>query len=215
MNVLHCRSAVLFGLALFAALPVFALPEPPLTDAEKTGIRYMREEEKLARDAYTVFSDRWGDPVFDQIAGSEQRHTDAVQSLIERYGLADPVEDEDRRGGFQNPTLAALYDSLTARGSRSRIEALRAAAAIEEIDILDLQRELDRNVRNSDVRFVYENLLRASRNHLRAFTRNLERLGDSYQPRFLAGTQYEAIISGGMEPGGRGRGGRGMGRMGR
>jgi hypothetical protein len=67
---------------------------------------------------------------------------------------------------------------------------------IEEIDILDIQKELDENVNNEDIAFVYENLMRGSRNHLRAFVKNLQRQGVSYTPQYLDESVINEIISG-------------------
>jgi hypothetical protein len=55
------------------------------------------------------------------------------------------------------------------------VEALKIGALIEEKDIFDLREELENNVDNKDIAFVYQNLLKGSGNHLRAFTRVLSR----------------------------------------
>jgi len=138
-----------------------------LTETEVDGLIYMREEEKLARDLYLALYEQWGLPLFQNIAGSEQTHTDAVKHLLDVYGIADPAEDT--AGIFTNPDLQALYDELIATGSRSLADALKVGAAIEEIDILDLRAALE-EATNPEVRQVYENLLKGSENHLRAFT---------------------------------------------
>jgi hypothetical protein len=52
-------------------------------------------------------------------------------------------------------------------------------ALIEKIDILDIQKKLDEQIDNKDITFFYANLLRGSRNHLRAFVKNLSRQGVS------------------------------------
>jgi hypothetical protein len=53
-----------------------------LTDAEIAGLKLMREEEKLARDVYMELYDKWNLPIFNNIANSEQTHTDAVKTLL-------------------------------------------------------------------------------------------------------------------------------------
>ena len=58
----------------------------PLSATEKESLLYMREEEKLARDVYNAFYDRYGLRVFSNIATSEQAHMDAVLTLLNRYG---------------------------------------------------------------------------------------------------------------------------------
>ncbi|MBN1921912.1 MAG: DUF2202 domain-containing protein [Anaerolineae bacterium] len=205
--------------ALEAALS--AVPVTELSDAETAGLLLMREEEKLAQDVYLALYDLWGQPVFQNIASSEATHTAAVLTLLERYGIADPVGD-NAAGVFTDPELQALYDDLVAQGSESLIAALRVGAAVEEIDILDLE-ELSAQTDKADILTVYANLTKGSRNHLRAFVRTLEqRGGESYVPQYMNQEDFDAIIASGVESGGVGnngaignrgnRGGRGNGR---
>ena len=160
----------------------------------------MREEEKLARDVYMDLYSKWGRRVFDNISESEQQHTDAIKTLLDKYKIDDPVK-VDSIGIFQNEVLQNLYTSLTEQGSTSLIEALKVGALIEEIDILDIQKELDEHVGNQDITFVYQNLMRGSRNHLRSFVRNLSRQGVEYVPQKLSAEQYLEIINSAHERG--------------
>jgi len=179
-----------------------------LSDAEIEGILYMREEEKLARDVYLTLYEVWGLSVFENIARSEATHMEAVRTLIDRYGLADPAAAEV--GVFTNPTLQGLYDQLVADGRTSLADALRVGAAIEEIDILDLQQRLAQTDQ-ADIELVYENLMKGSRNHLRAFASTLTRqTGKTYQPQFLDPASYESIVNSARETGG----GQGQGQRG-
>ncbi|MCK4989030.1 MAG: DUF2202 domain-containing protein [Bacteroidales bacterium] len=166
-----------------------------LTEAEIEGIRFMREEEKVARDVYIYLYEIYPLRPFLNISKSEQAHMDAIKYLIDTYELEDPV-GENPEGVFQNEELQTMYDELIETGSTSREDALKVGALIEEIDILDIQHELDEHVDNQDVTFVYDNLLKGSRNHLRAFVRNLSRQGVEYTPQKLSEEQYLAIING-------------------
>lgn len=164
-----------------------------LTDAEVEGLLYMREEEKLARDVYQTFYEKWGMRIFQNIAQSEQTHMDAVKTLIDRYGLKDPAAGKDA-GVFANPTLQALYDQLIEEGNQSLANALQTGAAIEEIDILDLEERIAQTEK-ADIQRVYGNLVKGSRNHLRAFVSTLQRReGETYRPQYLSQTAYEAIV---------------------
>ncbi len=175
-----------------------------LSEAETEGILYMREEEKLAHDVYLALYDKWGLSIFQNIANSEQTHTEAVKVLIDRYGLQDPAADQ-AVGAFTNVKLQELYNQLTAEGGRSLADALRVGAAIEEIDILDLEERLAQTDL-ADIQMVYQNLLKGSGNHLQAFTSNLTRqTGEMYQPHYLSQAAYQAIVGGAIERGGRGR----------
>jgi hypothetical protein len=181
-----------------------------LTTEDIEGILYMREEEKLARDVYLTLYEQWGLSIFQNIANSEQTHMDAIKTLMDRYGLDDPVTGDDV-GRFTDPTLRSLYADLVATGSQSLIDALRVGAAIEEIDILDLEKYVSQtNAR--DIQQVYENLTRGSRNHLRSFVATLEQeAGEVYEPQYLNQEAYRDIVSAPIESGGYGQGANGRG----
>lgn len=188
-----------------------ALPADPagLTEAERQGLLYMREEEKLARDVYTALAAEWGTSVFQSITRSEQAHMDALKTLLDRYGLVDPAQAEP--GVFTDPTLQALYTELVARGRQSLAEALKVGAAIEEIDIADLDERLTQTD-NADLQAVYANLRRGSENHLRAFANTLQnQTGETYAPQFLSADAYQAITAASLGGNGQGRGSAGGG----
>ena len=137
---------------------IMNMPKEEISAEENKGLVYMREEEKLARDVYLTLNNKWNMRVFANISQSEQRHTDAIKILLDKYNLKDPVAN-DSIGVFNNKTLAGLYSTLTKQGNSSLTEALKVGALIEEIDIIDLQKELDESVDNADIKYVYQNLL--------------------------------------------------------
>jgi hypothetical protein len=141
-----------------------------LTLQDEENILLMREEEKLARDVYLTLGEKWNVPVFKNIAQAEARHMSVMKMLVERYGLQDPVTD-DTVGSFTGPEFTKLYGELVASGSESLAAAYGVGVKIEELDIKDLKDSLA-TVQSTDVRRVYQNLLRASENHLRAFSAN-------------------------------------------
>lgn len=175
------------------------LPAETLSEAEENGLIFMREEEKLARDVYSTLYDAWGLKIFTNIAQSEQTHTEAIRDLLTKYKINDPVVD-DTVGVFTNPELQTLYDSLVMRGEASLEEALIVGALIEELDIRDLQSEIDMSD-NQDIDLVYENLLRGSRNHLRAFMKQLDKRDVEYDPQYISGSEFERIIASDQETG--------------
>lgn len=165
-----------------------------LTDAEIEGLLFMREEEKLAHDVYLALYDIWGQSIFQNIAESEQTHTDSVKHLLDKFGIDDPAANT-AAGVFANADLQNLYNELTALGAQSLEDALRVGAAIEEIDILDLEENLA-TVTESEIVQVYENLLSGSENHLRAFVSTLaQKTGETYTPQYLSQAVYDAILS--------------------
>ena len=52
------------------------LPKEDLNIQEKKGLKYMREEEKLARDVYLTLDKTWNHRIFFNIAQSEQLFID-------------------------------------------------------------------------------------------------------------------------------------------
>lgn len=181
---------------------LLAVPENELTAAEAAGLQFMREEEKLARDVYVALYDLWGANIFNNIAASERTHMEAVAVLLARYNLTDPALAA--YGEFSNQELQSLYDELVAAGSQSLTAAYQVGALIEDLDIKDLATYLAQTD-NEDIRLVYENLQRGSRNHLRAFNRQLVRAtGQNYVPQHISERMFADIISSDTERGPRG-----------
>ncbi len=174
------------------------LPMQDLSPSEEASIAKMREEEKLARDVYRVLYDKWQLPVFAKISQSEQRHMDAVKILLDKYTMQDPARPEV--GVFTDPALQELYNSLTARGMQSAVDALHVGATIEDLDIKDLYDQLAQTD-NRDIKAVYQNLAKGSRNHLRAFSGQLSRNGIAYEAQFLSPEQITEIITSPRERG--------------
>lgn len=190
---------------------VAALPVQSLSETETAGLLLMREEEKLARDVYETLYDKWGLQIFSNISQSEQTHAEAVRTIIVKYNLEDPVVD-DTIGVFVNSDMKKLYNDLTTKGLVSLEEALIVGATIEDLDIFDLQK-LIADTDNEDIKLVYENLLRGSRNHLRAFTSQLKLRNTTYTPQYITQGDFESIVTSEQEKGsGNGAGGRGWGK---
>ncbi len=183
------------GAAFTAVIPVSAQAmnaSDTLSASEEADLIFMREEEKLAHDVYVTLYAQWGLPLFQNIANSEATHTAAIQTLLDRYGIEDPAAGNGL-GKFTNPDLQKLYDQLVAQGSQSLAEALKVGAAIEEMDILDLQTRLARTT-SADIKLVYSNLLRGSENHLAAFTSTYQRqTGSTYAPQYLDQESYNLL----------------------
>lgn len=168
-----------------------------LTEEQAAGLVFMANEEKLAHDVYTAFAERYGVPIFSNIAESEAMHQQAVTVVLERYGLEDTAIGLPA-GEFSDPMIASLYDTLIEQGSASLEEAIAVGVLIEETDIADLESRLADLVTSAlelesstdelgtsasglesstdeletsapDVYEMYSHLLAASQNHLSAF----------------------------------------------
>ncbi len=179
---------LLLAIQLIISGNIFAIN---LTNEEKVGIQLMREEEKLANDVYQFLNEKWELPIFSNILHAETRHFNAIGFLIENFELEDLAKKE--AGKFQNEELQNLYDSLTKKGSESLVTALEVGAFIEEVDIQDLQ-QLVNSTSNETIKNTYQNLLRASGNHLRAFTSQLANRDNNYSPVVLTEKEYLTIL---------------------
>lgn len=173
-----------------------------LSDKEREGLISMREEEKLARDVYRTLYEKWDLNIFQNISYSENRHSLAVKTLLDRYGVTDPVEN-DATGEFTIPAMQTLYDNLVAQGETSLVDALKVGATIEDLDIFDLN-EWIASTDNDDINMVYESLIRGSRNHMRSFMGQLESNGGIYTAQFLDQSEIDEILAGDQERGSHG-----------
>lgn len=185
-----------------------SLPSQDLSKEEIEGLVFMREEEKLARDVYITLYKKWGVQIFSNISQSEQTHTESVRTLLNKYSVPDPVK-EDSVGVFTNDVFKKLYNDLVGRGDISLEGALEVGAFIEDLDIADLERFIFATD-NEDIKLVYSNLSRGSRNHLRSFVSQLKSRGVKYVPEYISEKQFNEIISSPKETGstsGRGWGG--------
>jgi hypothetical protein len=185
--------------ALDAALDAY--PLETISNAESASLARMREEEQLAHDVYAVSSVLYPQKaIFTRISDSEGTHSAAIKTLLDRYGLSDPLAGL-ANGSFATPAMQALYDRFVDASQSSLIAALQVGVEIEELDIQDLTVQMA-VVDNKDILMVYGNLQRASRNHLRAFWKVLTAAGGTYTPKYLSQAEFDAIVNGPMETGG-------------
>lgn len=175
-------------------------PLQTLSSAESAGLSFMRDEERLAQAVYTASAARWPAlPSFNNIAASEATHTAAIKSLLDRYQIADPAAGL-ALSSFAPAVFQTLYANLTAASNASQIDALKVGVQIEELDIRDIVvRKAD--VDNADILLVYDQLLKGSRNHLRAYMRVLTQQAGTYTPQYITQAEFDAIVNSPMETG--------------
>lgn len=162
-----------------------------LTSTEQGTLLWMREEEKLARDVYTTFYQQWRQRIFGNISAAEQKHMNAMLNKLNQFGLDDPVLPEP--GQFRNPTLQALYENLVSAGQQSYANALTVGATIEDMDIRDLMNAIN-ETENLALQNTYQNLLEASKRHMRAFVGGLRQQGMDYTPQYISLELFDAIM---------------------
>ena len=167
---------------------ITSVPEVPasaeLSAAEIQGLLYMREEEELARDLYLdIYAAKDSRlTIFKNISdNAETQHAIAVLALLDMYGIEDPSTGVHNT--YTSVEIQALYDQLfnIAIGSDD-IAALKVGALVEETDIRDINLEKAKvSANHTEIISTYEYLLCGSRNHLRAFAKQIEsRTGQPY-----------------------------------
>lgn len=178
------------------------MPHQVLNASEKEALFMMIEEEKLARDVYIALGKEYDIKVFNNISDAENRHMEAIECLLAKYNLENPIEDK-ALGEFSNRKFQDMYESLVIRGRTNITEALKIGASIEDLDIYDLNKLLEsRTTDNEDLKAVFKELVKGSRNHMRAFTRNLNKQNATYEVKHITMDQYESIIAYEQERGG-------------
>jgi|APHM01.1.fsa_nt_gi Uncharacterized protein conserved in archaea len=168
------------------------LPKEELSDQEVEDIRFMRQEEALAYDVYGTFYDEYGVKAFTNIESSEETHTGAIEGLVLKYDLDDPYNEST--DSFDSQEFSDLREKLVDRGMESEVEALKAAAEVEDRNIAHLREKLE-NTDNQDTQEVYSTLLGDAKRHLTAFDRQLDRRDASYEPSFISKSDYEEITA--------------------
>jgi hypothetical protein len=160
---------VIAGITILGSgLPAYSAV-PYTSAALQSRLKYMIEEEKLARDVYTVLAKTAAYPKFKNIANAEQFHLDQMSIVLANYGLWNATLKRGP-GVFYNKELSALYKTLVAKGKLSDLDAIEVGIIIEEKDIADLT-AMEKLITQEDIQFVVNYLKAGSQNHLAAFKR--------------------------------------------
>ena len=152
----------------FTVLPAQAATTQ-LTSSQKAQLKYLVEEEKLARDVYTYLAANVTSQKFSNIVKSEQTHMDQVSALLKTYKVWNPTLNR-KAGVFYDKELQGLYNSLVTQGAAGVTEAFGVGVRIETLDINDLNKFME-GAWSTDIALVLNQLLRGSQNHLAAFNR--------------------------------------------
>ena len=179
--------------------------------AAQAALVFQIDEERMARELYTAFAEKWGLQPFKMIPQSEAKHEAVLRQLADRAGVNAPASNPGR---FDTEEVQLRYEALLALGLESADSALRTAAFVEEQDIADLD-TLIAATESPELKAAATALRNGSTNHLRAFVGTLKARGLTYEPKVLTAVEFTAILgdaSRGMGPGNRGGQGLGYGR---
>lgn len=152
----------------------------------------LHEEEILAHDLYVELSKEHPELMpLRNIPASEARHRELMAAILKDEKIAAPKVPEGRK--FASEGLDELYRKWLEEGRKSPADACRVGVRLEEHDIADLRKAQRDFPAHKE---VLAQLEAASNSHLRAFHRNLTRLGGGYQPEALTAEEMKVILEG-------------------
>lgn len=175
-------------------------PFDSTADLSATEIEFIfavREDEKVARDLYKAFFEKYQLKAFDNIARAEANHMRAAEMLFTYYEIDFPAAGD--YGLFADSARQASYNKYLLQGATA-LDAFKVMAFLEEENIV-IYGEVLNDISNPNIKLVVENLARASENHLRATIRQITALGGTYQAMVMTEEQFSAIIAKGFEQG--------------
>jgi len=164
-------------------------PASVLTQDLKDSIAYMYNEEGLAYDVYTnIYKVQAVKQLTNIATNSEIKHIDAVNELAIKYDLnmttydptLEPYSNEGIGDGkYSIKHIQDLYDTLYAKGVKSKQDALEVGCMVEVVDIDDLDTYIAqaKEANASDVLDIFTFLINGSYTHYWAFNDGLENMG--------------------------------------
>ncbi len=166
---------------------ILKFPYGKLNQTEQDSIIQMVHWEKLFESVQNQFYQQWQHEVFKNIPQNEAKHSKALGALLTKYKLT-PVNTD-------NTSLTQLQEDWITQGNTSLVAALTVGAIMEDKYLLELQNALsNKAVDNFDIQFVYQNLAKGSRNHLRTLVSVLKEQQVEYQAHYLTPANFQEII---------------------
>ena len=162
-----------------------------LTKKEKWALLFILEEEKMIRDLSYNFSDKYEDKIFEDIYKAENSHIDPVQKIVRDYNLDDPSSKKDV-GEFHNPQIRMIYDELLKQGQKDKVSAYKALLQALERNISNLNENIDKTDKDG-ILFLFRNLRRSSKNHMKSLLNKINSQGENYQPAHLSKPKLNSI----------------------
>ncbi len=171
-------------------------PKSTMNQELKDILSFMGNEERLAYDIYNALYKKFPDvkQLYNIPTKSEYKHIQAVQSLVQKYIESDAdfsnvdlphlnykntaIEDMEA-GVYDIQAIQDLYNTLYAKGVKSKQDALEVGCIVEVTDINDLNVRIAtaKDYNATDIETVLNFLRDGSYNHYWAFDKGLKNLG--------------------------------------
>lgn len=160
--------------------------------AEEQLVR-MQLNVKIACGLYSDFYDRWKLEVFYNIGESKSVHNQRMESILDKFSIAEPVNNERDAGLFEDSALQMNFDALIQNGSGSKMNAVITCAFLEEKIYKDLG-ECLKAVSGKESKEILRQMLIATGYHLKALVKTLNRSGKVYKPQLLTEIEFDKVL---------------------
>lgn len=152
----------------------------------------LREDEKMARDLYTVFAAKYSTaPQIDRIAAAENSHIAYVEAVLDYYEISYPAMTA--AGLFEDAKRQAIYNELADK-SGTLLEVYATMAAVEE-ESVSAYKSVQSEITNENIALVITNMIKASSNHLKAAVCQIIVGGSTYTPLYLSAEEFGTIVN--------------------
>lgn len=153
----------------------------------------LREDEKMARDLYTVFAAKYSTaPQIDRIAAAENSHIACVEAVLDYYEISYPAMTA-AAGLFEDAKRQAIYNELADK-SGTLLEVYATMAAVEE-ESVSAYKSVQSEITNENIALVITNMIKASSNHLKAAVCQIIAGGGTYTPLYLSAEEFGTIVN--------------------
>ena len=168
---------------------------------ESSMLAYLREEQKFLRDCHLGVADQYKQSMYIEPADDAQLNMAKVKTLLNYYGVEDPVTDETPWSAYSTDstfwTEELDWMSYTI-GWGMMPYILNFSAYIEEMSIRDLWQAIE----GTDEKLLdtaYNEILQDSYDHLRLFATAIvddPKMPSYYQAQILSQEDVDAILAG-------------------
>lgn len=165
-----------------------------ISEEESAIIISMKDKEKLTYDVYYSLNEKYSSDIFKKMIQNELQHKELSAGLALKYGINISVNSDNEVGKFSNPKDQNIYDEMMRYGGYSLLDAFRAGARMEEINISE-QLDYISKSSNEEIIKVFEIIEKGSEEQLRTFVKELQEEGITYKPNKLSQEDYDRIVS--------------------
>lgn len=171
-------------------------PEQPpteLSSVDRANLTSIHDDKKISRDINLEFFKRHELPLFQRLSDKDARQLDSIKAFILRNQVKDLTLNADS-GKYGSEAQSKLAQKTVERGAKSQGEALKAAAEVQELQILAIQKAQEQSTDKSFIVFL-KTVLDSVKFNLRTYVGALRKTAnEAYEPQQLEKTAFDEIM---------------------